>query len=200
MTDDDAEILDRSTLYSGFFEMALYTVRHRLFAGGTSPAFTREIFVRPPVAAVLLYDPGRDRVVQIEQFRAGKLASGRPNPWMIEIVAGIIEPGETPEEMARREAMEEAGCTILDLEPIVKFYPSPGGCSEFVHMFCGRVDSDGIGGIHGLDDEQEDIRVFVESSDTALTRLANGEIESSIAIIGLQWLALNRDRLRERWT
>jgi len=200
MTDEDAELLDRSILYKGFFEMALYTVRHRLFAGGTSPTFTREVFVRPPVAAVLLYDPTRDSVVQIEQFRAGKMASGRPNPWMIEIVAGIIEPGETPEDMAHREAMEEAGCTILDLEPIVNFYPSAGGCSEFVYMYCGRVDSHGVGGIHGLDDEQEDIRVFVETTDDALTRLASGEIESSIAIIGLQWLALNRDRLRAAWT
>jgi ADP-ribose pyrophosphatase len=88
MTDEDAELLDRSTLYKGFFEMALYTVRHRLFAGGTSPTFTREILERPPVAAVLLYDPGRDSVVQIEQFRVGKMASGRPNPWMLEIVPG----------------------------------------------------------------------------------------------------------------
>lgn len=200
MTDEDAELLDRSILYKGFFEMALHTIRHRLFAGGMSPPFTREIFERPPVAAVLLYDPDRDSVVQIEQFRAGKMASGRPNPWMVEIVAGIIEPGETAEDMAHREAMEEAGCTILALEPIVNFYPSPGGCSEFVYMYCGRVDSAGVGGIHGLDDENEDIRVFVEKTDDALARLAKGEIESSIGVIGLQWLALNRDRLRATWT
>ena len=118
-----------------------------LFNGGMSRPFDREVLQRRPVASVLPYDPIRDEVVLIEQFRAGKMLAGAPDPWMIETVAGIIEDGETPEDMARREAVEEAGCTVTTLERMPSFYPSAGGCSEYVHMFCGRVDSDGVGGI-----------------------------------------------------
>ena len=200
MAGSDAELLERSTLYKGFFEMALYKMRHRLFAGGMSRPFTREVFLRNPVAAVLPYDPVRDTVVLLEQFRAGMFAAGAERPWMIEIVAGIIEEGETPEKVAHREAKEEAGATIADLEPVMTYFPSAGGCSEYVHLYCGRVDSDGLGGIHGLEHEDEDIRVFVDKTDQALARLARGEIENSLAIIALQWLALNRDRLRQQWT
>jgi ADP-ribose pyrophosphatase len=199
VTRKDVELLERTSLYKGFFELALYKFRHRLFAGGWSRPISREIFLRDPVAAVLPYDPKRDAVVLIEQFRAGPLAADHHHPWLIEIVAGIIEPGEAPEDMARRETMEEAGCTVTTLEPIVSFAPSPGGCSEFVQLYCGCVDSDGVGGIHGLPHEDEDIRVFVEPAEKAIQRVRDGEIESSIAIIGLLWLALNREDLRSRW-
>jgi ADP-ribose pyrophosphatase len=194
------ETVEQRTLYEGFFPLTLYKIRHTLFAGGMSRPFTREVLLRAPVAAVLPYDPARDAVVLIEQFRAGKLAAGAADPWMIEIVAGIIEEGESPEAMARREALEEAGCTIGALESLPGFYPSAGSCSEYVHMFCGRVDSRGVGGIHGLDDEDEDIRVIVEPADRALERLACGEIDNAIAIVALQWLALNRGRLKAQWT
>lgn len=198
MTSKDFEIVERSDLYKGFFTMALYKLRHRLFRGGWSPTFSREVFERGAVAAVLPYDPVRDTVVLIEQFRPGAAAANQP-PWMIEIVAGIIEPGESAEEMCRREAVEEAGCVLHQLEPIVDFFPSAGGCSERVHLFCGRVDSEGVGGVHGREDEVEDIRVFVEPADRAFAMLRKGKIESSIAVIGLLWLELNRDDLRRRW-
>ena len=152
------------------------------------------------MAAVLPYDPVRDAVVLIEQFRAGKMLSGAADPWMIEVVAGIIEDGETPEAMVRREAVEEAGCRIGELETLPAFYTSAGGSSEYAHLFCGRVDSSGVGGIHGLDCEDEDIRVIVEPADRALERLARGGIDSAIAVVALQWLALNRARLRAQWT
>ena len=199
MTRDDIEIKAKSTLYDGFFRMSLYEFRHRLFGGGWSKMMTREIFERDPVAAVLPYDPVRDSVVLLEQFRPGVMAAGHPNPWVTEIVAGIIEDGETPQAMCHREAAEEAGCTLGELVPIAEFFPSPGGCTEYVYLFCGRVDSDGLGGIHGRDDEEEDIRVFVEPTDDALQRLANGEIGNAIAILALQWLALHREALKARW-
>lgn len=195
-----AQFVDKTVLSDGFFPLILCTVRHSLFKGGMSRPFTREVLQRRPVAAVLPYDPARDQVVLIEQFRAGKMLSGAADPWMIETVAGIIEDGETPEAMARREAVEEAGCTVTALERLPSFYPSSGGCSEYVHMFCGRVDSDGIGGIHGLDHEDEDIRVWCESTDRALGRLEAGELDNVILIVALQWLALNRERLRAQWT
>ena len=195
-----AEILEKTVLSDGFFPLVRYRVRHSLFAGGMSRPFEREILLRDQVAAVLPYDPDRDAVVLIEQFRAGKFAAGAADPWMIEIVAGIIEDGETPEVMARREAVEEAGCQLGVMEALPGFYPSAGGCSEYTHMFCGRVDSRGVGGIHGLDDEDEDIRVIVEPTDRALERLARGGIDNAITVVALQWLALNRARLRAQWT
>jgi len=197
---DDVEIKDRKRLYKGFFEMALYTFRHRLFEGGWSKVMDREIFERDPVAAVLPYDPARDAVVLIEQFRPGVMAAGHDNAWTVEVVAGIIEDGESPENMCRREAVEEAGCTLGELVPIANFFPSPGGCTEYLYLYCGRVDSTGLGGIHGLDHEEEDIRVFVESTDDALRMIERGEVGNATAIVALQWLALHRDELRARWT
>jgi ADP-ribose pyrophosphatase len=195
-----AELLDKTKLSDGFFPLIRYRIRHSLFAGGMSRPIEREILMRGQVAAVLPYDPDRDAVVLLEQFRAGKFAAGSADPWMIEIVAGIIEAGETPEDMARREAVEEAGCRLGAMEPLPGFYPSAGGSSEYTHLFCGRVDSRGVGGIHGLDHEDEDIRVIVEPTDRALERLARGEIDNAISIVALQWLALNRERLRAQWT
>jgi ADP-ribose pyrophosphatase len=195
-----AEFIDKTVLSNGFFPLILCKVRHTLFAGGMSRAFTREVLFRAPVAAVLPYDPVQDTVVLIEQFRAGKLLSGAADPWMIEVVAGIIEDGETPEDMVRREAIEEAGCRIGEVEALPSFYTSAGGSSEYAYLFCGRVDSSGVGGIHGLDSEDEDIRVMVEPTDRALERLARGEVDSAIAVVALQWLALNRARLKAQWT
>jgi ADP-ribose diphosphatase len=194
-----AEIVDKSILSGGFFPLFLCKIRHSLFAGGMSRPFSREVLQRAPVAAVLPYDPVRDTVVLLEQFRVGKMIAGAEDPWMVEIVAGIIEDGETPEEMARREAIEEANCAVLALERMPGFYSSAGGSTEYIHMFCGKVDSAGIGGIHGLDHEDEDIRVWVEPVDEALGRLERGELDNAIAIVALQWLALHRERLRAAW-
>ncbi|MEM9682038.1 MAG: NUDIX domain-containing protein [Pseudomonadota bacterium] len=199
-TNRTVELLEKSVLSDGFFPLVLCKLRHTLFAGGLSRAFTREILQRDPVSAVLPYDPVRDTVVLLEQFRAGKMLSGAADPWMIEIVAGIMGSDETPEEVARREAVEEAGCSIETLEPVADFYPSAGGSSEFVHIFCGKVDSQGLGGIHGLAQEDEDIRVMVTSADEAMQLVANRKMDNAIAIMALQWLALNRDRLRRLWT
>jgi len=130
--------------------------------------------------------------------RIGAYAAG-VEPWLIEVVAGIIEPGETPEGVVRREAVEEAGCEVLALEPIGRVLPSPGGDSELLHLFCGKTDSAGVGGLHGLDHEHEDIRAFVLPFDEALARVTQAGVTNANALIALQWLALNRDRLRDAW-
>ena len=142
---EDVELMGREVVYDGYFRLDRYRLRHRQFAGGIGPVLTREILERGQVAAVLPVDPARDRVVLIEQFRPGAWAAGR-DPWLLECVAGVIEPGETPEELARREALEEAGCVIADLLPIATFLTSPGATTETVRLFCGRVDSEGVGG------------------------------------------------------
>ena len=160
---------------------------------------TREILERGRVAAVLPVDPVRDRVVLIEQFRPGAWAADR-DPWLVECVAGVIEPGETPEELARREALEEAGCVVTDLVPIATFLTSPGATTETVRLFCGRVDSEGVGGLHGLAGEGEDIRVTAMPVEDAVALLDEGRIVNAKTIIALQWIARHYDSLKTRWT
>lgn len=195
---DRVQILEKSTRYKGFFQLDSYQLRHRAFDGGWSPILSREVFERGHAAAILLYDPGPDQVVLVEQFRPGALAAGI-EPWLIETVAGIIEAGEDPEDVAIREAREESGSEVSEIVRIGTFILSPGGCSERVTIYCGRVDSRGLGGIHGLAEEGEDIAVRVMPLDDALAKLESGAISAAVAVIPLQWLALNRDRLRQRW-
>ncbi len=193
------DIIDHQILFQGYFRIEQYTLQHELFAGGVSGAFTREIFERGHAVGVLPYDPQSDRVVLIEQFRAGVIGK-LERPWLKEVVAGIIESGENEEQVALRECHEEAGCDIQQLEPITRYFVSPGGTTEQCALFCGRVDSQGVGGIHGLADEFEDIRVEVVELEQAAQWLEQGVINSAAAIISLQWLLLNRDRLRRIWT
>lgn len=193
------QIIDKTLCYKGFFRVERYRLRHELFAGGPGGEITRELFERGHAAAVVLYDPDMDSVVMVEQFRIGALDSPG-KPWMLEFVAGIVEKGETPEAVVRRESVEEAGCAADDLIPIATCTLSPGACSERMHLFCARVDASRAGGIHGLRDEGEDIRVHVLRFDEAFAMLEAGDISSATPIIGLQWLALNRVRLREKWS
>ena len=195
----DVELVEKTTPYRDFFRVDVYRLRHRTFGGGWTEVMSRELFERGHATVVLPYDPARDTVVLIEQFRIGAYAAGFA-PWLIEPVAGIVEAGETPEEVARREAVEEAGCEITDLEPIGTVLSTPGGCSEVLHLYCGRVDSAGIGGIHGLAHEHEDIRAFTLPMDTALERLAKGAYNNASTVMTLQWLALNRERLKKKWS
>ncbi len=180
-------------LFEKYFRLDEYSLSHDLYAGGHSPVFTREIFERGSAVAILPYDPKRRTVVLIEQFRVGAISE--KSPWLIECIAGIIEPNETEEEVARRESMEEAGCEIKQLHHITRYYVSPGGTTEQCTLYCGITDSEGVGGIHGLAHENEDIRVDVVEVDVALQWLQEGKIISSATIIALQWLALNESRL-----
>ena len=196
--DDDVEVVEREACFRGFYQLDRLHLRHRLFAGGMGKLLSRELFVRHDAVCVLPYDPQRDCVVLIEQFRVGALDKSL-NPWLIELVAGLIDKDEQPEQVARREAVEEAGLELAELWPLTQYYPSPGGSDERVHLYVGRCDSRGAGGVHGLEDEGEDIRVLVWSLDEALAAVANGRIDNAASIIALQWLALNRAKVRERW-
>jgi len=192
------ELLEELTIYHGFFDLIRYQVRHTLYQGGWSQVLDRELFQRGNCVAVVLYDPVTDEVVLIEQFRVGAIRS-RGDQWLLEIVAGAIEPGESPSEVAFREAKEEAGCDIQELIQISEFYTSPGGSSEKITLYCGKVDASTLGGVHGLEHEGEDILVSIVSLDEALEKVDSGVIESAIPVIALQWLALNRERLRDEW-
>jgi len=198
MIDNNVEIIDKTTCYNGFFRIDRYRLRHHLFNGEWGPAITRELFERGHAAAVLPYDPILDKVILIEQFRIGAL-DAPDGPWLTEIIAGIIEANETPENVVKRESMEEANCIITDLVPLYDYLVSPGGMTERIALYCGRVDATHAGGIHGATDEGEDIKVHVVSRETALSYLTTGRITSASAIIALQWLALNREQLLKQW-
>jgi len=199
MNRDDVELIKHETLFQGFFQMDRITVRHRLFAGGMGEPVTREVFERGMAAACLPYDPERDKLVLIEQFRPGPYTAGDPEPWLIEAVAGVVEPGESVEDVVQREALEEIGRPVTDLIPIVDFYPTPGGSSERIALFLGRVDAEGVEGIYGVD-EGEDIRASVVSFDEAMRLFDVGRITNANLILPLLWLALHRDRLRKSWS
>lgn len=196
-TAKDVEILSTQTLFQGFFKMVKYRFRHRLFEGGWSQPVERELFVRGHAAAMLPYDAQRDEVVLIEQIRVGTLE--QEYPWQIEIVAGIMDADESPEELVRREAVEEAGLEVQQLVKVTSYYPSAGGCSEKLDVFVGQVDATDAGGVHGLDYENEDIRVLVVSRQEAMMMLADGKIENGASIIALQWLALNYEQIQSQW-
>jgi ADP-ribose pyrophosphatase len=195
---NDVDIQEHVAAFRGYFRVDRYRLRHRLFGGGWSAPITREVFERGNSVAILLYDPKADRLVVIEQFRAGALAAGI-GPWLIECVAGIIDAGEAPEQVARREAQEETGCAVGRIEPIGKFIYSPGGCSEICRLFIGEIDSSAAGGVHGLAKEHEDIKTHIIPVETAFAWLESGEIENAALLIALLWLARHRDALRQRW-
>ena len=195
---EDVEILERHPAWQGFFRLDVVRLRHRLFDGGWSREMQRELFVRGPAVVLLPYDPVRDQVVLIEQFRVGALDMPY-SPWLLELVAGIVEEGEAPEAVARREADEEAGLKVAEVEFVCRYQVSPGGNTEEVLIYCGRVDAARAGGIHGLASEHEDIRVHVLDWTDAREAIDSGQVRNAAGIIALQWLALHREALRGRW-
>lgn len=194
----DVRILDKEVAYDGHFTLSKLTLQHRCFAGGWSQPLVRELFQRGDAVGVLPYDPVSDSLVLIEQFRPGAMR-GNDSPWMLELIAGVVEPGESDEEVIHRESMEEAGCEVSELEPIATVLPSAGACSEQVRLFCGRVEKAAIGGIHGLAEEGEDILVHSVPRAQALEMVMQDRIPNGHTLIALQWLYIHGDKLRERW-
>ena len=191
-----AEILKKEIIYKGFFRLSRLTIEHNLYQGGKAKV-VRELLERGHAVAVLLYDAHQDRVVLVEQFRVGVLED--ENSWLLEVVAGMIEEGEEPEEVAFRESMEEAGCKIKELIKIGQYYSSPGGSSEKITLYCGQVNSQSLAEYGGVSGEGEDIRVVCLSAEEAFFRLENGAINSATPMIALHWLLLNQERLQARW-
>ena len=194
-TRDHVEILRSEELYKRFFRVEKIFLRHRLFEGGWSREIGRELFVRGQAVAVVLYDPVRDLIGLVEQFRIGALNEAA-GPWCYEVVAGMLEAGESPEDVARRELLEEANITPYSLEYICEYLSSPGGSDEKLHLYCGLCDLSQAGGVYGLAEEGEDIRVHVLAADQVFAELFGGRFNNAAALICLQWLQLNRAALR----
>lgn len=195
MAQRQVRVIERNLAFDGYFKIIRYRLAHSLFEGGEGPEISREIFERGHAVAVLPYDPVRDEVVLIEQFRPGAFGVD-PDPWLIETIAGIVEPGERLEDVATREAKEESGLELMALQPIFRYFASPGGSTETVDLFYAKVDSSAAGGYFGLAEEGEDIKVHVISSELAEVWLHEGRVRVATTIIALQWLMANRERLR----
>lgn len=197
-SDSDVEVLKREEGYRGHFRIDRLSLRHRLFGGGWSRTMTREVFERGDAVAVLPWDLNADSLILVEQFRPGAMRQ-EDSPWMLELIAGVVEPGEADAEVAHREAMEEAGCELDRLHPIATFYPSAGACSEQIRAFIGRVVTAGVGEVHGLADEHEDLLVHAVPREEAFRLLDSDGINNGHTLIALQWLARHGDALRQEW-
>lgn len=195
---DQVKILSRRRGFDGFNKLDVFRLQHELFAGGLGQPIERELLDRGQAVAVLPYDPVADRLVLIEQFRIGAYGTGR-HAWMVEVVAGRFDAGETAEEVAHREALEEIGRPVDRLEFLCRYMVNPACSTEAITLFGGRVDSESAEGIHGLDHEGEDIRVFSVPAAEAIGWIGTERIANATLLIALQAFALNRDRLRRLW-
>ena len=183
--------------HAGFFGLDVHRLRHRRFDGGLSPWLVREVFVVGDAVTVLPYDPLRDRVLLIEQMRMGPFGRGDPLPWQLEAIAGRIDPGETPEDAARREAMEEAGLELGALEKVAEYYPTPGAVTEYLYSYIGLCDlPDGVAGVFGAAEEAEDIKGHLLSFDRLVEIMASGEIGNAPLLLTILWSQRERARLR----
>ncbi len=207
MKADDVEVTEKTTPFKGYFRIDRYRLRHKLFEGGWSGEMEREVFERGHAVTILLFDPEHEKLVFIEQFRPGAYAAlaspwfdDGTSPWLTECVAGIIETGEKPEAVARREAIEEADCAVSDIIPVCHYLVSPGATSESMFVYCGRVRAPESGGINGLREEHENIRTVVVSPDEAFRWLDEGKVVNAMTVIALQWFRIHGDDVRTCWT
>lgn len=199
-TKKDVVNLTKRVLYKGFFSLLEYRFQYRKFDGSLSNTVSREILERGHAVVLLAYDVKLDQVVLIEQIRIAAIET-QQSPWILELIAGMVDhEGESLEEVARREAKEEAGIDIGRCKPIINYLASPGGLTEQLHIFVGETDATKAKGIHGLADENEDIKVHVVTRKQAYQWVESGLINNAASIIALQWLQLNYQTLRQAWS
>ncbi|TQV86988.1 NUDIX domain-containing protein [Aliikangiella coralliicola] len=182
--------LAKESMYQGFFELNRYTFCYEMFKGGWSQPFQREVFERGHAAAVLLLDPVANLLVLVEQFRPGAVET-EADPWLLELVAGIIEENEKPEDVVFRESVEEAGCEVKNVTKICEYLVSPGGTTERIWLYLGEIDASRLPEYAGLEEENEDIKIHKIPVSKAFEMLDGGEINNAMTLISLQWLKLH---------
>ena len=184
------KVTNKKNLYDGFFKMNEVSLKYKKYDGSWSNEIKRELFSGAQVSAVLPYDPIKKEIVLIQQFRPGTI-SRNTNNYLKEIVAGIIDPSESPEIAAKRECLEETGYKIKKLTSIQGYYPAPGSSESFYHLFLGEVDSKNEKKIMGLDTENEDILVESYNISQVKKMMQNGELINGLSLIAIQWFFLN---------
>ena len=196
---DDFEVQTERTQWRGFFEVVDVTLRHRLFAGGWSASMQRVVARRRQAVGVLIYDPRIDCLAVAEQFRVGALQRS-PSPWLMELIAGLMEPGESPEDVARRESLEEAGVELQNIVHVASYYSSPGGSDEYFHLYCASADLSNAAGQYGLPEENEDIRLHVLAVSEVLAMIDDGRIDNAHSLVAINWFARHHAQLRSDWS
>lgn len=187
----DWELLSEEPIYDGFYSLSKARFKHTKFNGGWTGVVDREVLNRGNVVGVLAHDPKSDSVALVEQFRLGARFEA-DNPWLMEVIAGMVEPGEEPADVAVREAFEETGLTLKKPKLVRQYYSSPSSTAEQVFIYYAETDLAGIGGVHGLDVEDEDILVHVVSADDAIQMMEEGIIKNAISVIAMQWFQYQR--------
>ena len=200
----DLTVESDERVWSGRFPLDRVRFRHRRFDGQLTRVKTWELWRRGAAAALLPYDPIRDAVLLIEQFRLPALAANF-DPVVVEIPAGLCDAGESAEQTIRRELREELGMDADLLQRIGRFILTAGGSDENCTMFVGRVHApdprpDGVVGHAGMQDEDEDIRIRMWQADAAIAAALEGRFSNSVTVIALLWLNARRDALRREWT
>ena len=198
-SDKDVEVNSREECHDGFLRIERVKLRYRKFAGDWSVVLDRELQIKSPAVGILLFDPIRDEVILVRQFRIG-LLDGHVSPWTLELVAGMVGEGEQLVDVAIREAQEESNTTPSEIVHICDYHNSPGSSNEKITLYCGRADSEHAGGIFGLAEEHEDIEVVVLSYSELLAATKSGQISNAMTIIAVQWLQLNKQELLQRWS
>lgn len=195
----DVEIIEKKRVFDGFFKVDQYAFRHKLFNGGDSALIYREIFERGDAVAVLPYDIKSNSILLVEQVRIGALKN-KHSPWLLEVIAGMVDGNEDLQRVAKKEAFEEAGIVLNELEFMLSYLSSPGGTSERLYLYFALADLSQAGGIHGLECEGEDIKVHHLPVDDAFELLEQGYADNAATVISLQWLKLNLARIREQYS
>lgn len=189
---NDVLITAREYLFRGFVKVEKISLSHRLFASNAyTPVLQRELIHRPEAAGVLIYDAQQQKVALIEQYRVGALDDAE-SPWQLEIIAGVLDGDESPETCIRREALEEAGCEIQELQHLFSFYPSAGACSELFHLYAAAATLPKQGGIFGMPDEGENIQLHLVDYAEIPTLMGNGRLKNAPVIMALQWLQMHQ--------
>ncbi len=189
----DFKIISKDIVFKGYFRIIRYKLKIKLFNGSWGKTVVREVFDRGNAVALLPYDPVNKKIVLIEQFRIGAISKiSCFSPWLLEPIAGVIGSNESFERAILRESKEEAGLKILKLVHICDYLVSPGGCTENVSLFLGRVDTKSIlTKFHGVRSESEDIKIHVLDIRAARELLFKNKVSNSMCIIALQWFFLN---------
>ena len=184
----DAQSHQREYLYRGVIQVEKVSLSHRLFNQTTyTPVLQRELIQRPEAAGVLIYDAAQQKFALIEQFRIGAIDDS-DSPWQLEVIAGVLDGNESPESCIRREALEESGCELQQLQHLFSFYPSAGACAELFHLYSANTTLPQEGGVFGMPDEGENIQLHIIDYQDIPDLLTNGRLKNAPVIMALQWL------------